>query len=76
MEQFFQDQSIVPLFHCSKANPLCVFALDVQVGHFQRVLLDKLPPGLYLLPHQGGENLLRGQGVSHSCSAFISPRPL
>ena len=65
---------------------------DVQVGDAEGVLLDELAAGFDDVAHQAGEDLvgdvrlrdldrsserLAGSSVvSHSCSAFISPRPL
>ena len=67
-------------------------ALNVQVSNFQCVRLDELTAWLYLVAHQRREELvrsnrifdgylqhtasLRSMVVSHSCSGFISPRPL
>ena len=34
-------------------------SLDVEVGHFQRMVLDKVAPGLHLVAHQRGEDVIR-----------------
>ena len=65
---------------------------NIQIGDGQGILLDKLPARLDVIAHQRREHLISHKGildghlqhrrasgsivVSHSCSGFISPRPL
>jgi hypothetical protein len=67
-------------------------ASHVEVGDAERVLLDEIAARLNLVAHQAAEQVVRlvrfadltcsrvrasgSRVVSHSCSAFISPRPL
>ena len=51
MEHFFQDQSIVPLLHCSKVNALCAFTL-ARPAHVLAIL-----PQLYH-PLDNGQAIL------------------
>src|ERR1019366_7430493 len=52
---------------CSNSSKLrskvTVAVLDVEVFHIQRVLFDKLAPGLDILAHQRGEDLFALHGV-------------
>ena len=64
----------------------------VKVFHAQRVGLNELAPGFHDIAHQLGEDVvslgqivdlhlqqrprLGSSVVSHSCSGFISPKPL